>query len=299
VVDFGGPPDGPLVVLVHGLGGSVVNWVSVGPLLAERARVVALDLAGHGRTMPLGRRTDVRSNRAMLGRFLTECAGTPAVLVGNSMGGMLSLMQADAAPDTVAGMVLVDPALPTPFGTFRDPLVIAAFGAYAVPGIGEWFMAGRRKRQTTEQLTRQMLAVVATDVDTIAPEAIAAAVDLASLREKEPGLDRAFLAAARSVLGVLARPGRYAEAIRAVRQPTLLLHGVRDRLIPVSSARAAAVRRPEWRLELHPDAGHVPQLEYPEWTVEKIFDWFDREGAPAVEAACGAATGMRRPAAEV
>ena len=50
-LDFGGA--GSPMVLVHGLGGSAINWQSVGSLLAERHRVVALDLPGFGRTPPI------------------------------------------------------------------------------------------------------------------------------------------------------------------------------------------------------------------------------------------------------
>ena len=57
-LDFGGPADGPLLVCVHGLGGSHVNWVAIGPKLAQTCRVLALDLAGHGRT-PLAGRWDL------------------------------------------------------------------------------------------------------------------------------------------------------------------------------------------------------------------------------------------------
>ena len=42
-VDFGGPDDGPTVVLVHGLGGSHLNWDLLAPLLRPYARVLALD----------------------------------------------------------------------------------------------------------------------------------------------------------------------------------------------------------------------------------------------------------------
>src|ERR1700754_1853059 len=100
-VDFGGLDDGPLVVCVHGLGGSYTNWVALAPFLTDRARVVALDLAGHGRTLPDARRTDVRSNQLLLHRFLTEVVTGPVVLVGNSMGGLISLMQASTRPATV------------------------------------------------------------------------------------------------------------------------------------------------------------------------------------------------------
>src|SRR5207247_1908767 len=108
--DFGGT--GPTLVLVHGLGGSHVNWLAVAPVLARRARVLAVDLAGFGRT-PLGERSaDVHTNRVLLDRFLDAVAAGPAVLVGNSMGGLVALMEAALAPERVAGLVLVAPAQP-------------------------------------------------------------------------------------------------------------------------------------------------------------------------------------------
>ena len=56
-VDFGGPADGPVLVLVHGLGGSHLNWDLFAPLVREHARVLALDLPGFGRSEPAGRRS--------------------------------------------------------------------------------------------------------------------------------------------------------------------------------------------------------------------------------------------------
>lgn len=87
--DFGG--EGPTMVLVHGLGGSAVNWMAVGPGLATRARVLAPDLAGFGRSPLAGRSARVQANQRLLGRFIDEFAVDPVILVGNSMGGMIAL----------------------------------------------------------------------------------------------------------------------------------------------------------------------------------------------------------------
>src|SRR4051794_7431208 len=111
-VDYGGDPDGPTVVLVHGLGGSHLNWDLLAPLLSPHGRVLALDLPGFGRSEPGSRRATVRANVAVLRRFLTEIAGDRTVLVGNSMGGMISIFAAAAAPPSVDAVVLLDPALP-------------------------------------------------------------------------------------------------------------------------------------------------------------------------------------------
>jgi pimeloyl-ACP methyl ester carboxylesterase len=47
-LDFGGPARGPVIVGVHGLGGSAVNWSAIAPLLTGQYRFVAPDLAGFG-----------------------------------------------------------------------------------------------------------------------------------------------------------------------------------------------------------------------------------------------------------
>src|SRR6476661_10812538 len=103
-VDFGGPESGPAVVLVHGLGGSHLNWDLFAPLLNGRARVWAIDLPGFGRSEPDGRTASVSANAAVLQRFLADVVGEPVVLVGNSMGGMLSILAAGERPDAVIGL---------------------------------------------------------------------------------------------------------------------------------------------------------------------------------------------------
>src|SRR6266540_513830 len=57
-VDFGGPAAAPRVVLVHGLGGSHLNWCLLAPRLVAKARLLAVDLVGFGLTHPEGRAAD-------------------------------------------------------------------------------------------------------------------------------------------------------------------------------------------------------------------------------------------------
>ena len=52
-LDYLAAGDGPPVLLVHGLGGSALNWVEVAPALARKRRVLVPDLPGHGRSSPL------------------------------------------------------------------------------------------------------------------------------------------------------------------------------------------------------------------------------------------------------
>jgi pimeloyl-ACP methyl ester carboxylesterase len=78
---------GPVrTVLVHGLGGSHLNWMLVAPQLARHGRVLAPDLAGFGLTPVAGRRTSVAAQRALLHRLIGQTCDQPVLLVGNSMG---------------------------------------------------------------------------------------------------------------------------------------------------------------------------------------------------------------------
>jgi pimeloyl-ACP methyl ester carboxylesterase len=271
-VDFGGREDGPIVVLVHGLGGSHLNWDLFAPLLTPHARVHALDLPGFGRSEPGERTANVRDNVVVLDRFVREVTGGPVVLVGNSMGGMVSVLEAQRSPAKVSGLVLVDPALPGPRGR-PDPRVAAAFGLYALPGAGRRYLAGRRRRLGARGTVREMLELCGVDPDAVPPSLIDRSVALVDDRRDVAGMDRAFLTAARSLLLLLADPRLMRRAMAGLQVPVLLVHGDRDRLVPVSVARDVARRHPDWRYVELPGVGHVPQLQCPELLAEHLLAW--------------------------
>jgi pimeloyl-ACP methyl ester carboxylesterase len=287
-VDYGGREQGPLLVCVHGLGGSLVNWVAVAPALSRTCRVVALDLAGFGRTQGGGRSTSVPANQALLHRFLVEVAGTPAILVGNSMGGTIAAIQAAVHPDTVAGAVLIDPALPMNARLRSQPQVAAMFGAFVLPWMGRAILARRRRTRTSDQLVMDLLRLCCEDPSRVPADVVEQHIALARDRREYPNVDVEVLTAGRSLMWLLARPRWFAVMLRGIRVPVLLLHGDRDRLVPVGTARATAAANPSWRLEIAQGVGHVPQLEVPEWTVERILAWLRSDGAAASDLASGA-----------
>jgi pimeloyl-ACP methyl ester carboxylesterase len=274
-VDYGG--EGPPLVLVHGLGGSHLNWMAAGPALAAGARVFAPDLAGFGRTPPAGRRPDVHTNRRLLDRFLAEVVRAPAVLVGNSMGGLISLMEAAAAPERVAGLVLVSPAQPRAPGALPDLEIAAYFALYSIPVLGERFINWNNARLGPERLVEGTFRRCGVDPARVGPEILAAHVALAAERAREmPWANEAFLAAARSMLGAL-RPREFWPMAGRVRAPTLLLQGTRDRLVPREASRELARRRPDFAHEELEGLGHIPQLEDPARFLAAVSRW--REGA--------------------
>jgi pimeloyl-ACP methyl ester carboxylesterase len=275
--EWPGPDDGPTFVCVHGLGGSLVNWALIAPGLARRGRVLALDLAGFGLTAPEDRGTGVGANWRLLDGFLRSLGLSPVTLVGNSMGGMVSLIQAAHTPSSVDRLILVDAAFPRARSLRGQPAprVAGAFTLYSSARLGEWFVRVRARKLGPEGLVRETLRVCAPDPTTIDPRLVSALVELTRARQDMEYATRAFLDAARSIYRSQVRPGRYRNLVRAVRQPALVIHGEKDQLIPVAAAREAVADHPNWKLVAFPDLGHIPQMEAPGRWLAAVDGWLD------------------------
>lgn len=280
-VTWAGPepadPQAPVFVLVHGLGGSWANWAEVAPSLAEHGPVFALDLGGHGSTSVAPAAARVPANLALLRRFIAAVSDRPVLVAGNSMGGLLAAQVAVAEPERVAGAVLIDPAIPLSPVSRPSPMVAVGFGIYATPLLGPWFMAKNAERFTLEQQVRATMRLVTADPSRVSPDLQQIHLEGArARRENIPDGDAQFLAAAKSVLWQLARRRRLAATMRAVTQPVLLLHGDRDQLINVRSARALAAANPTWTYVEGAGQGHTPMLDAPEWVATSILEWWQQ-----------------------
>ena len=109
VVYFAGGSGTTTLVLVHGVNDQAGSWAAVVPKLAERFRVVAVDLPGHGGSEPLAGPLPMRMMIDALAAVVDrESPGTPVVLVGNSMGGWVSILYASEHPERIAQLVLED-----------------------------------------------------------------------------------------------------------------------------------------------------------------------------------------------
>jgi len=277
---MGGPDEGPLVVALHGMGGSHLSWSAIGAALTRRSRVLALDLVGHGLTPMGGRRADMDGHRRLVSGFLRELGGRPAILMGNSMGGLVAALQAAEEPESVAGLILIDPALPTARLGLVHPRVIANLLLCAVPGVGERYLTERRRRTTAEQSVHRVLGICCVDASRVPADVVEAHVELTARLDRAQA-DRAYLCSARSLSTMMARPAETMARLEHLRPPTLLLHGERDVLVPLAVARRMIAAHREWRFDVAPGVGHVPMLEATEWTSGAIDEWLGREGAPA------------------
>lgn len=280
IADLGGPVHyaefgggGEPMVLVHGLGGSLANWLTVAAALSERFRVFALDLAGFGHSPLAGRAVSVKANVDLVGRFLDRVVGGPAIVAGNSMGGLIAAMLGAMRPDVVSRLILVNAALSPPPGAPIDPLVTAVFAMYMMPFAGTLALRFHAATVTPERSVEDALRFCGADPAKVPPEVFEAHVALARDRLAMPWAHGAFLTAARSLIATTARRQRLEATLQAIRAPTLIIQGSRDRLVPLATAQRAARLRPDWTLAVLDGAGHVPQIEMPDRWLEAVRGW--------------------------
>ena len=263
---------GPVrIVLVHGLGGSYLNWMRVAPQLTRYGRVLAPDLPGFGRTAAAGHPTTVGGYADFLDRVIDQTCTEPIVLVGNSMGGLVALAEAARYPERVAGLVLVDTVLPGPWCRRRPPLVALAFATYLVPPLGRWVLRHVRDRLSVEDLVTGALRLLAERPELIPDRRDARPTSGWSANAAVPRERRRLRPGRPLDRGALVNRVGFRRMIGRVSAPTLIVHGDADRLVRADAARKAQRRRRglgaprSGRCRPHPDArGPVPVPRDPE-----------------------------------
>jgi pimeloyl-ACP methyl ester carboxylesterase len=281
-LDFGG--SGSTALLVHGLGGNALNWMAVGAEIATTHRTIALDLAGFGQTPLFGRAATVASNAGLVHDFIENVIDAPVLLIGNSMGGHIAVIEGATHPKWVDAMVLVDPAIPGVHVTRPEPMMLGVVAALSIPGLARTLVDRRTRMLGPEQLVRRTLELVCADPDRVPRDVVEAHIRLTREREHLGRQNaRAFVQATRSIGFRMADP-RFWTRVAAVTAPTLVIHGSLDRLIPIRAARELKRRRPDWRLEVLDGVGHVPMMESPDLFMDALRAW-DRFGVQAAAAA--------------
>jgi pimeloyl-ACP methyl ester carboxylesterase len=278
-----GPVDGATddspcerALYVHGLGGASTNWTDLAALLAVRFDGWAVDLPGFGRSHPPARgaysvRGHVRAVVDVLERITAEpgeAAGRPVHLVGNSLGGLVSLVVAARRPDLVASLTLISPAMPV----YRVPRAFSrALVLLLLPGVPS--LADRRLTGVTpEQQVRGMVRMCFGDPSRVPRERLDQA--LAEMRERsgQPWAVRALTRSMRGLISSYLRvgPANAWRTARSLRAPTLVVWGDRDRLVDPALAPRLAAAVPDGRLLLLEGVGHVAMLEAAEPTARAV-----------------------------
>jgi pimeloyl-ACP methyl ester carboxylesterase len=248
---------GPVVVLVHGLGGAASNWTLVAHGLTARCRVVVPDLPGHGGSTALPAPAETLDPYAdRVAALLDE----PAVLAGHSTGGLTALRLAARHPRLVRGLLL---AAPSGIGssTRRSARYLALVGvlrpAQRISPLAETI--GRRPR-----LRRLVFGPVAV----ADPRAFRPAAVGGFLSGSAEYTD--FRSAARAL--VASDPRLDLERVRC---PALVLHGARDPQVPLRDGFEYA-RRLRAPVRVVADCGHLLIGERPAAVVDAIEALLDR-----------------------
>ncbi|CRM84575.1 acetoin dehydrogenase dihydrolipoyllysine-residue acetyltransferase subunit [Pseudomonas sp. 35 E 8] len=226
----GGTP----LVLVHGFGGDLNNWLFNQPALAAERRVIALDLPGHGESGKHLQNGDAQELSLTVLDLLDHLDLDRVHLAGHSMGGLVSLTVAGQAPERVASLTLIASA-----GLGPD-----INGDY-LQGFAEANNRNALKPQLTQLfsdpalVTRQMLE------------------DMLKFKRLE-GVDQAL----RQLNQKLFEGGRQMIDVRNVvgRQPSLVIWGSEDAIIPARHAEGL-----DAQVEVLPGQGHMVQLEAAEY----------------------------------
>lgn len=222
---------GPTVLLVHGFGGDLDNWLFNIDALAENATVYALDLPGHGQsTKAVPDPTLAGLSKALLGFMDAVGIAGAAHLVGHSMGGAVSMRTALDAPERVASLSLISSA-----GLGRE--------------INHAYIEGFVKAASRRDL-KPVLEALFADPGLVSRTMVD---DLLKYKRLD-GVD----AALRALASTLFENGAQAGVLEAAPVPTLVVWGEQDRVIPAAHAAGLGSAA---RVEVIPNAGHMVQME--------------------------------------
>lgn len=236
-LDFGGV--GPGVLLLHGLAGTAREWEDTAAWLTATHRVVALDQRGHGRSERRPRDVTAAAFVADALEAVESLGLARAILVGQSLGGLIAFLAASERPDLVSALVVVE-ATPDR----EEPEVAEQIAGY----FDSW------------PLPFPSREAAVTFFGGPSPRAEAWARNLAATPSGlQPAFDADVLVAA--IGDALARD--YWDEWRALAVPTLLIRGEEGELSPATAA-AMADAVPAAQLVSIPGAGHDVHLDAPD-----------------------------------
>jgi pimeloyl-ACP methyl ester carboxylesterase len=257
-----------LVLFVHGMSGAATNWTDLMAELAPDFDCVALDLPGSGFSPPPTKIAGY-SVSAQAGTVirLIEALTTdsdhpgPVHLVGNSMGGAVSVRVAARRPDLVKTLTLISPALPD----WRVRPSVLHFPLLALPFVGERLVRLWALHYPVENRVAGVFQTCFGDSSRLHPDRFAAEVEALRRRDSLSYEPASLAGAARTLVLETLRPAPFSlwRAAARVTAPCLVVFGQDDRLVhPRLAVRAARVFR-DALVQVLPDTGHLGQMEQP------------------------------------
>jgi pimeloyl-ACP methyl ester carboxylesterase len=268
------PAEGPsaeganreLVLCVHGMSGAATNWTDLTAELAPDFDCAALDLPGSGFSPPP--RTSARYSVSALAGTVIRLIETLAAdrggqvhLIGNSMGGAVSVRVAARRPDLVKTLTLISPAMPD----LKVRRTVAHFPVLALPFVGERLVRQWAVRYPVENRVAGVFATCFSDASRLHPDRFAFEVEALRRRDALSHEAASLAGAARALVTETLRPAPFSlwRAAGQVTAPSLVLFGRDDRLVhPRLADRAARVFR-DASVQVLPETGHLAQMERP------------------------------------
>lgn len=232
------------LILIHGFGEHLLTWRNLVDPLAKSYRVVAFDLPGFGGSeKPAGPYT-LPATTARVTDFLQRWTVPPRILIGHSMGGAIAVDVALRHPEMVAALVLIAPA---GLDVGLTPIT-AHLGPEMASAIGTWEGA---RAMLTPMHDPSWLA------------------EPTGWERYDPTFDPAFRHSTARVAEEFDFRGIGAR-FRDLRQPTLLIWGPDDPVVPATVGAQLDEIIPCSRLERLPRGLHRPQLETPDTVLTLI-----------------------------
>jgi pimeloyl-ACP methyl ester carboxylesterase len=246
-----GPGDNKTpIVLLHGSGSSLHAWEGWAQALKGSRRVIRFDLPGFGLTGPSPDGIySIDRDISVLTAVLDQLGIARCILGGNSLGGAIAWRTALLQPSRVEKLILVD-AGGYPSRPVSQPI---GFWLARLPGIS-WLLQNTLPRFLVAQGFRNAWG----DPGKVTQDMIGRSIELM----QREGNRRALLARFRQ-----ARPGAFADRIKELKLPTLIIWGGKDRLVPPANARRFHGDIAGSTLVIFDDMGHAPEEEDPARTV--------------------------------
>lgn len=250
------------VLLVHGFGASVGHWRKNIPALAESSRVFAIDLIGFGASDKPQPSQDMSYTfetwGAQIADFCREVVGSPAVLVGNSIGAIAAMQAAVIAPELVQKTILINCSLrllqeekQLTLPWYRRVGANFLQKILANRAIAQFFFNQVRQPQTVRKILHQAYVRPETVTDEL--------VNILLKPAQDPGALDVFMAFVRY------SQGPTPESLLAKLQcPAVILWGENDPWEPIALGRELAKFSSVSQFITIPNAGHCPQDEAPE-----------------------------------
>ncbi len=250
-----GRPERQKAILIHGWSSS---WYALSPLLdlvAQRYHCMAVDLPGYGQSPPFPFRATIPAYADLIAQLIEEYADGPVVLIGHSMGGMISITLALKYPAIVERMVLIGPTITGRLSTFINTLVFPV-NMLERFGLGSLIVSAVERAAVgiTDRLMRPA---------SFAERSGITEADYARLREdaRRPGQGLV-----RAECYWAMRANNLSGKLHALETPALVIWGAEDNTVPLRDAGVIADEWPNADLRILPKAGHWPQFEAPDAT---------------------------------